>query len=207
MSIKHRSLLLVVLSLSCSRSPGAASGDTAAARGSSADTVTVGKTKLQAFQSKTGSVVVLGFSSVATIPGMYGAQTEIEAREATDASTGARQSGLGVEVKESGTLERKATSYVDYDELDALLRGIDYITRIDRNPTRLANFQADFTTRGNLEVSTFSTEDGKTLVALKAGTIGGASAYYPLSALPQIRTAVTNAKALLDSIRPAAGAK
>jgi hypothetical protein len=184
----------------CNRSAPTTGADSAASKDT---TVTVGKTKLQAFQAKTGSVVILGFSSVASIPGLYGASTDIEAREMTDATSGSRTSGLRVEVKEGGTLERTETSYIDYDELGALLSGIDYIAKIDHNPTKLADFQAEFTTKGDLRVATFSSGDGKTLVAVKAGTIGGATAYYDMSQLRLFRGSVAKAKALLDSIKPA----
>jgi hypothetical protein len=184
----------------CKPSSTPSGADSVAARTDT--TVTVGKTKLQAFQSKTGSVVILGFSRVATLPGLYGATADIEARELTDAGSGTRTSGLGVSVKESGSLERNETSYVDYEELDGLLRGIDYIAKIERNPTKLADFQADFTTKGDLRVATFSSNDGKTLVAVKSGTIGGATVYYQMAQLAAFRGAIARAKALLDSIKP-----
>jgi hypothetical protein len=170
--------------------------------GSKDTTVTIGKTKLQAFQAKTGAVVVLGFSRIASVQGLYGARADVEAREFTDAATGSRTSGLSVEVHEAGTLERHETTYVDYDELESLLRGIDYIAKIDRNPTKLADFEADYRTRGDLEVSTFSNA-AKTMVAVKTGNIGGATVFYPLDQLAAFRNAVAKAKAVLDSIKPA----
>jgi hypothetical protein len=134
-------------------------------------TILIGKTKLQSFQARTGTVVVLGFSRVATVPGLYGASTDIEARELTEATSGSRAPGVSVTVRESGSFERKETSYIDYDELESLLRGIDYIARIDHNPTKLADFQADYRTKGDLAVSTFSDASGKTMVAIKSGVI------------------------------------
>jgi hypothetical protein len=165
-------------------------------------TVTIGKTRLQSFQAKTGSVVVLGFSQVALVPGMYEAKAEIEARELTDAISGTRAAGIAVMIREPGTFEKHETSYVDYDELPSLLAGIDYIGKISHNPTKLHDFQADYRTRGDLDVSTFSGSGGETLVAVKSGVIGGATVFYPLAKLPAFRAAVAGAKALLDSIAP-----
>jgi hypothetical protein len=165
-------------------------------------TILIGKTKLQSFQAKTGTVVILGFSKVASIPGLYGASTDIEARELTEATSGSRAPGVSVTVRESGTFERKETSYIDYDELESLLRGIDYIATIDHNPTKLADFQADYRTKGDLAVSTFSDASGKTMVSIKSGVIGGTSAFYPLSRLSEFRSAVAKAKTALDSVRP-----
>src|SRR5690348_17268567 len=95
--------LLALSLMGCTRHSSASRADSVAGQRDS--TVLVGKTRLQAFQAKTGSVVVLGFSKVATVPGLYGGTADIEARELTDAASGARASGLGVEVTEAGELK------------------------------------------------------------------------------------------------------
>ncbi len=102
-------------------------------------------TKLEEFSAKTGIVVIRGFSTIGEVRGM--GSVTITAREFRDASNPKlRQTGLTVEVKESGRLERESTSFVDYDEIDSLLRGIDYISKIERNVTSLKDFEAEYRT-------------------------------------------------------------
>lgn len=161
-------------------------------------------TKLASFQAKTGAVIISGFSTIGTVRALYGARIGIDAREATDASDGTKIYGVAIEVKEGGTLERENTSYVDYDELESLLKGIDYIAGITRTVTALANFQADYRTKGDLALSTFSSSDGQTLLAVKSGSIGGASAFFRISDLATIRGTIAQAKQVLDSIRVSA---
>src|SRR5258708_37964644 len=78
-------------------------------------------TKLEEFSAKTGIVVIRGFSTIGEVRGM--GSVTVTAREFRDASNPKlRQTGLTVEIKESGRLERESISIVDYDEIDSLLR-------------------------------------------------------------------------------------
>jgi hypothetical protein len=158
-------------------------------------------TKLAAFTAKTGAVIIQGFTEVARLHALYGGHVAVKAKEFTDASSGSKEYGITVEVTDGSSLERENTSYVDYDELESLIKGIDYIGRIDKTITHLANFQADYRTKGDLELSTFSSNNGETLVAVKSGTIGGAQVFYKLGDLVRFRGAIATALSTLDSLR------
>src|SRR5258708_39643264 len=104
-------------------------------------------TKLEEFSAKTGIVVIRGFSTIGEVRGM--GSVTVTAREFRDASNPKlRQTGLTVEIKEACRLERESISFVDYDEIDSLLRGIDYISKIERNGTSLKDLEAEYTTTG-----------------------------------------------------------
>jgi hypothetical protein len=169
---------------------------------SAKDSITTSKTgtKLEAFHLKTGVVIIRGFSRIDRLGGLYGSRITVEAKEVVDASTGSRQQGITIAVHDAGTSERENTSYVDYDELTGLLGGLDYIGKLDKTVTRLDNWQADYRTKGDLSVSTFSSTDGSTLVSVTSGTIAGTTAYYHSSDLPALRAAIVKAKATLDSL-------
>lgn len=158
------------------------------------------KTKLEAFQAKTGVVIIRGFSEIGWVEGMYSTSVTVECKEFTDASSGKKEYGMTIEVKGSGRLERKNTSYVDYDEIESLIKGIDYIAKIDSSVTQLKSFQADYKTKGDLSFSTFSSK-GEVLFAVESGRIGAATAYFSLSNLPTVRNLLVSAKAKLDSIK------
>ena len=42
---------------------------------------------------------------------------------------------FSVEVRESGRSERVHRSYVDFDELPALIKGLDYLSRVEKTAT------------------------------------------------------------------------
>jgi len=195
------SVLAIAIAVSCSSeppSPRSSSGPLSV----SVDSIATSKagTKLAAFQAKTGAVIIQGFSKIGTVPALYGAHVTIQAKEYANASDGSREYGMTIEVKEGGTLERENTSYIDYDELESLLNGIDYIVKIDGSVTQLDDFQADYRTKGDFGISTFSS-GGQVLAAIKSGTIGQASAFYRLTDLALVRNHIASARTVLDSLK------
>ena len=162
------------------------------------------KTKLEAFVAQDGVVIVRGFSKVGELKGQYGSSVEIESKEFTNASTGKKEYGITFEVKERSRLEREHTSYVDYDEIASLLKGLEYIAKVDKSATSFENFQADYRTRGDLQISTYSTDGGtKTAAALTSGTIGKTTAFLALSDLDTLRSLIEAALATIDKSRGA----
>jgi hypothetical protein len=159
------------------------------------------KTKLEAFVAQDGVVIIRGFRKIGQLGGAYGGTLTVEAKEFANASTAKRAYGMTITVKDSSRLEREDTSYIDYDEIESLVRGLEYIGKVDKSVTRFENFQADYRTRGDLEVSTFSTHDGSTMVAVSSGRISPVRIYFPISDLAKIRDLVAQAKAALDSVK------
>lgn len=103
-------------------------------------------TKLEAFSARTGIVLIKAFSTVGAVNGM--GTVTIDAREFRDASNPKlREYGIAIAVKESGRLERENTSYIDFDEIDSLLAGIEYISKIDNSITTMQEFEGEYRTK------------------------------------------------------------
>lgn len=198
--LRQLALALSLLGMACKQGDKTVARQTDLATASDSS-IQVGRTKLQAFNAKTGAVIVRGFSKVGSVRGLYGTSVSAEARELTDATDGTKVSGIAIEVVEGGSYEKSETSYIDYDEIESLLKGIDYIAKIDKGATRLDDFQADYRTRGDFSISTFSGSTGGTMVSVRSGEIGSASAFYPIDKLPALRDLITQTKARLDSIK------
>jgi hypothetical protein len=159
------------------------------------------QTKLELFQEKTGSVIVRNFTEIGHFYAALSGTVTVTSWEFIDAQTGKKEYGISVAVKESGTLEREDRAFVDYDEIPSLLKGIDYISAIDKTVTKLQNFQADYRTTGDLQVSTFTDSKGKIQAVVKVGRIGAASAYIDLKNLAHLRQFIVDAQAALDAIK------
>jgi hypothetical protein len=160
------------------------------------------KTKLEAFVAQDGVVVIRGFSKIGEIAGKFGSSVIVESKEFTNAGSGKREHGITVQVKEAGRLERDHTSYVDFDEIPSLLKGLDYISKVDKSSTTLDQFQADYRTKGDLVVSTFNDSSGtKVSVAVSSGAIGRTTAYFALADLERFRALVQTAYASLERLR------
>lgn len=155
-------------------------------------------TKLEAFQSRTGVVLIRGYSTVGILRGM-GGDISVEAREFRDGSNpnSPRATGVSITVRETGRLGRENVSYVDFDEIDSLLKGIEYISKVNREVTKLALFEVDYRTKGDLRISVFSNQKGDVSAAVSSGTIGRTSSFINLTDLGKLCEMIANAKSML----------
>ena len=151
--------------------------------------------------SETGAVIVKGFTRVGSMNGSRGAAF-FTAWEVTNARTGRREQGITVDIGEAaGTRsDPEERAYIDYDELDPLLRGIDYIMRLDDKATKLARFEAQYQTRGGFVLVTFNTPSG---YAAAITTGGGRCPRFMLrpTGLAEFRNLLESAKEVLDNAR------
>lgn len=157
------------------------------------------KTRLEAFQAKTGSVIIRAYTNVGAIHTPSGI-LRVVANEFKDATTGARISGITINVREATPPERENISYIDYDEIDSLLKGIDYVGKMSRNVVLLSDFEADFRTRGDLEVTTFSRGD-QIIGSVVSGDIIQTKVFVSLDELQRLRQLIVEAKTKLDAIQ------
>ena len=158
------------------------------------------KTKLEAFQAQTGAVIIKGYSNIGRISAL--GSIEVTAMEFTDASTGRKQKGIVIEIKESNRFENSDRSFVDYDEIETLLKGIDYISKVTANATNLSEFEATYKTNGDFKLTTFSnSRTGKISAAVRSGYIRPATSFISLQQLSELKSLIVKAKQKLDSLK------
>src|SRR5687768_9491623 len=85
------------------------------------------KSRLEIFEERTGAVLIRGTDEIGVAPGKVGGAT-VKCRETRDAGTNQREFGVIVTVVQAEGLED--TTYVDYDELEALIRNLDYVSKV-----------------------------------------------------------------------------
>lgn len=161
-------------------------------------------TKLEAFSARTGVVLIKGYSSLGVLIGT--GRATIDSREFRDGGNPKnREYGISITVKEGGRVERESISYIDADEIDSLIRGIDYIARIDKTVTTMNEFEAQYRTKGDLSITTFSSGRGaETHVAISSGRVGRTTAFFKLSDLQGFKALIEKAKSEIDVARAAA---
>ena len=124
-----------------------------------------------------------------------GGTVTVDAREFRDARNPAdRVAGISLSVKETTGLERENTSFIDSDEIDSLLSGLDYIAKASPDVTRLSNFEVEYRTKGNFSLVVFNGPNGQLSVAVTSGLIGKTTAYFKISELSKLRELITLAK-------------
>lgn len=156
------------------------------------------QTKMERFQARTGAVLIKNFSEIGSLPGL-GGTASATSWEFIDAQTAKKEYGISIEVKESSRLAREDRAFIDYDEIDSLLKGIDYISTVKKG--KLHNFQADYKTTGDLKVSVFDEADGTTQAAVSVGRISAVSVYYDIATFGAFRKMIVDAKAAIDAIK------
>ncbi len=160
------------------------------------------KTKIEQFSITTGVVIIRGFQTIGSVQGMHGTSINVEAKEFTNVAVGKKEYGITVEVKkEDGRYDKEHKSYIDYDEISSLINGINYIAKVKTDVTSLHNFQADYSTKGDLKISTFNTSGGRLMAAVSSGNIGGVGAYFNISDLEKVKALIVQAKEKIDSIK------
>lgn len=157
------------------------------------------KTKLEAFEKQTGTVIIKGISEIGSVSGL--GTISVDCMEFINVSTGVRQLGIVIEVKESGRLERSDRSFIDYDEIESLMKGIDYVSKVTFNLIKLSNFEAIYKTKDDFSVITFSGGSGKIEAAVRSGYIGSVTAYISTTKLSSLRSIIYQAKQKLDGIK------
>jgi len=147
--------------------------------------------------------MIKGFSTVGQVRGQ--GIVSVDAREFRDASspkTGVY--GVAIEVKESGRLERASRSFIDQDEIDSLVSGINYISKISKSVTIMKDFEAQYRTKGDFSITVFSDSSGGLGVAVASGRIGKTSAFLKLGDLDQLKVLILEAKKAIEEAKAAA---
>ena len=157
------------------------------------------KTHIGVFEAQTGTVIIKGFGQTGSMSA--GADViSVRCKESTDVNTGHKAYGLAIEI--TGNNRPRERTYVDYDEIDSLLNGVNYLSKITCDVTPLPSFEASYTTKSGLRV-----------VASSARRQGGIQTFLQYCDQPRILLTsdqlaqfhglVDQAKNSLDSIRAA----
>ncbi|HEX7618181.1 MAG TPA: hypothetical protein VF480_05615 [Verrucomicrobiae bacterium] len=106
------------------------------------------KTEIGIFESQTGVVIIRGFGQIGSLA-TGGAVISVRCKESSSATSGHKDYGIAVVIEGN---QWREFAIVDYDELDALLNGMDYLGKMTYNVTALPGFEATFTTKSGLQL-------------------------------------------------------
>src|SRR6185437_9690633 len=110
-------------------------------------------TNLETMQRRTGTVLVRGFTDVAGLRSDDNATLRVLAVELSDMRTSEKVAGLAIEVRPAARGSRAVMSFVDENEIDGLIAGLDTLTKVEHNTTSLTGYEARFRTKGMLELA------------------------------------------------------
>jgi hypothetical protein len=157
------------------------------------------QTKLEGFETNTGSVILKATAPIGTVAA-NGGTLSVRCREITDLGTGRREFGVVIAFGENSRPDEM--SLIDYDEMDSLQNALDYLNKLEWSVTSLPSFDAVYTTKGGFRVIAYGSR--------RTGGIGFAARNIRLLMTPfqmsrdqlgQLGSLLEQARTKLDSLR------
>ncbi len=148
-------------------------------------------TELEAFLQTKGQIIVKEFHAISAISGQYGTRLTIGTLVLYEPNNPEKKKrGLRIEVQGGGRAEREHTSFLDLDEIEALSKGIAYMTLLanDWQGKNREYSEVVLSTKGDFRVG-FYTSDGKLSAFAKSGHIGSVDAILSMESLQLLKTA------------------
>ena len=158
------------------------------------------RTKLEAFDSMYERVVTKGFTQYATL-NSRGVEVRLDAIEMKDTTEPSRVIGIVIALEDAGEKPRENRSFIDYEEIDPLIKAMEAVARVNETMSKLAAFEARYRTRGDLEVKVFRQTRTGTAASLSSGICDRVTALLTLDDLDKLRGHIIEAKARLDEIK------
>ena len=158
------------------------------------------RTKLEAVESRYERVITKGFSQHATFT-VRGIEIRLDAIEMKDTVDGTRAIGLVVALRELDENPRENRAFIDYQEVDRLIKGMESVAKVNETITKLAGFEARYRTLGDLEINVFRQTRSGTAASLSSGICERVTVLMTLDDLDKLRGHIIEAKARLDEIK------
>lgn len=163
------------------------------------DTNDVPRTRLEAFEATTGRVIIKGTEELGSIATKNGTLF-VKVHEYRDVPSNQRQFGIAVVVRQSESMEDTTT--VDEDELEALIAGIDYVSKADPSISSLNRFEAFYASRAGLRVASYSSRRTSNVEAtVTSQRYQRVKTWLNMSQLAQFKNLVEQAQAKIEAIR------
>ena len=145
------------------------------------------KTELERFSSETGIVTIMGYEQVQRISAL-GGSIEIQKREVKNPNSPETKKGMLIKInRDRGT----GSAFIDNNEIDGLIEGIEYISKVTSDVTSLKNFEISYVTNGGLKLTVFNGSDGSLSTAVQAGSY---QVFPEFSELPKLLEAIKKAR-------------
>lgn len=160
------------------------------------------RTKLEAIESGYEKVLIKGFTQIANL-NVRGADIRVDAVEIKEARAGGdRAMGIVIVLREPGDSLRESRAFVDYEEIDRLLRALAAVASVNESVTKLVGFEARYRTVGDLEISVFrQSRISGTAASLSSGICDRVTALLTIDEMERLKAHIVEAKTRLDEIK------
>jgi hypothetical protein len=158
------------------------------------------RTKLEDLESRYERVITKGFTRYTTLKAAD-VEIRLDAVEMKDTANSTRAMGFIIALRELGEKPRENRSFIDYEEIDRLIKGMESVSKVNETMTKLAGFEARYRTLGDLEIVVFRQTRSGIAASVTSGICDQVTARMTLDDLDKLRAYLVEAKARLDEIK------
>lgn len=159
------------------------------------DTNLYPKSVLELFEERTGVILIRGTDEMGSVPGKNTA-LNVRLRETRDSSRNER--AFGVFVSTGSGANPEDTTCVDYDELESLIRAVEYVSKVEWSVTPLSHFEAGYTTRAGLKVASYSSRRSGNIDAVVVTGRGRNRCFLTQTQFAQLKVLLEQSKAKIE---------
>jgi hypothetical protein len=162
-----------------------------------AQTTNAPRTYFDAYKSSIDATIVRGVSSIGALTGQVAYPVEIRVERLTvQPST---NTTYAVVVRTRLPRNVSQVDYIDYDELDGLLRGLQLMSQASHANTPMEDFEVVYRLRSGFSVAKIS-NGNNIIIALKCGDANGTRNQIAPYVLDDLQKLLAAAKAKIESI-------
>jgi succinate dehydrogenase hydrophobic anchor subunit len=154
-------------------------------------------TYFEAYSAVADAPLVKGMSSIGILNNQITYPVEVRAERLTNLQT--TNTLYAVSLRTRVAARQLLVDYIDYDELDGIIRGIQWISQADHSASPMDNFEAIYRTRCGLTVYKVS-NGGKYTIVMKSGDPAVGRNQMAPFVLDDLGRYLTAAKAKIDSV-------
>jgi len=155
-------------------------------------------TRLESFETNVGVVIIKATTEIGTVSVNSGV-VSVKCREITDADSGHKERGIAIEIIERG--QSKERMLIDNEEVGPLLKGMDYLTKLDASVTPLNVFDAAYTTKGGFRIAVLGNRrTGSIQFTARDDRVIMAPVVFSRQEMTQFCSLMDQAKKQLDSL-------
>ena len=154
------------------------------------------RTYFDAFNATPDVLLIRGMSIIGTLDKQVNYPVEIRVERLVNQATTNAVYAVCLRTKVGQTT---LVDYIDYDELDAVIRSVPLISQASSSLTPMDNFEAVFRTRSGLSIAKVG-KGNKIVIAMTSGDVNGARNQMAPFVLDDLGRYLVAAKAKLDTV-------
>jgi hypothetical protein len=155
------------------------------------------RTYFQSYNLTADVPLLKGITVIGTINSQVTYPVEIRAERLINLQTSNTISAVSIHTHLNG---QTSVDYIDYDELDGLIRAIQMIGQTDGSASGMDTYEAVFRTRCGMSIFKVSNNTTKLTIEMRSGDVPGVRNQMATFVLDDLGRYLTAAKAKLDSL-------